>query len=71
MNLSDLIQGVPKENQKPMKEAAEALLDKGLLLRKPGMKKQFRYALNPSKKKEIEERVKKYLKGKGIDFRII
>ena len=71
MNLSDLIQGVPKEAKNKMQETAEKLFKEGLLERKPGNRKEFRYSLNPSRKVEIEEKVKAYLKKKGIDFKVV
>ena len=71
MNLGDLVQGVPKENHGLMEEAAESLYREGLLWRKPGNRKQFRYSLNPSKKKEIEGIIEEYLRKKGIEFRIM
>lgn len=70
MNLPDLIQGVPKAVRKHMGEAAENLFKQGLLERKPGNRKEFRYSLNPSKKEKIEERVKHYLTKRGIDFKV-
>ena len=71
MNKSDLVKGVPKEYYRDMEGAAEKLFREGLLLRKPGVRKEFRYSLNSSKKSEIEKRVKNYLKKQGIDFRVI
>lgn len=68
MNLSDLCGGVPKDERGAMEEAAESLFKSGWLWRKPGNRKEFRYSLNPGRKAEIDERVKKYLAGQGIGF---
>ena len=71
MNLSDLVSGVPKEARDSMETAANNLFKKGLLERKPGNRKEFRYSLNPSKKDEISARVKIYIEKKGVDFRVL
>lgn len=70
MNASDLVKGVPKDCRAELLEAADRLFKRGLLFRKPGNRNEFRYSLNPSKKNEIEELVKKYLEKKGINFRV-
>lgn len=70
MNLSDLVRGVPKEHYAKMEAAAENLFRLGLLERKPGNKKEFRYSLDPSQKTAIESRVKRHLEKKGIDFEV-
>ena len=71
MNKSDLVKGVPREYYKDMEDTAEKLFKEGLLLRKPGLRKEFRYSLNSSRKLEIEERIKNYLKKRGVDFRVV
>ncbi|MBU0661889.1 MAG: hypothetical protein ABH854_02335 [Candidatus Diapherotrites archaeon] len=70
MNLSDLCSGVPKEEKSAVEDAAEKLFEKGLLRKKPGNRKEFRYSLSPSRKAEINERVRKYLALQGIDFEV-
>lgn len=70
INEMDLVKKAPKDRRKIMVKALKELFEDGLLIKKPGNRKQFRYSLRPSRKEEINERIRLYTESKGINFRI-
>lgn len=58
INEPDLVNTVPTHLRGDARKALEQLYVDGLLNRKPGVQKEFRYSLRTDRKQEIENRIK-------------